>query len=106
MSDIRPTDPYMAIARVVAAHGVKGDLRCQIITDFPERFSHTKRAFLGEDHLPITIDRARVDRGRVLLKIEGVDSRKDAEGLVGRTVYIPEDEAVSLPDGTYFWHQI
>ena len=42
----------------------------------------------------------------MLLTIDGVESRTAAEGLVGRTVYIPEDEAVALPAGTYFWHQI
>jgi 16S rRNA processing protein RimM len=41
-----------------------------------------------------------------LLKITGVDSREAAQELVGSTLYIPDSEAVELPAGMYFWHQI
>jgi 16S rRNA processing protein RimM len=47
-----------------------------------------------------------VERGRVLIKLEGAASRGDAEALVGATLYIPESEAVRLPPGAYFWHDI
>lgn len=43
MSDAR----YLTVARVVRAHGVKGELSCAIVTDYPERFRKTKRVFLA-----------------------------------------------------------
>ena len=99
-------DSYLAIAKVVAPHGVKGEVRCQILTDFPERFARTKRIFLGGEHKITQVKRARVDRGRALLKLEGVDSRESAQKLVGMIVFVPDSEAVTLPPGTYFWHDI
>ena len=35
-----------------------------------------------------------------------MDSRDEAEGLRGKTVEVPEEEAVDLPPDHYFWHQI
>ena len=99
-------DSYLAIAKVVGAHGVRGEVRCRILTDFPERFSRTRRVYLGEEYESTQVERARVDRGRVLLKLGGVDSREAAQSLVGSTVFIPESEAVKLPAETYFWHDI
>lgn len=97
---------YLAIARVVGAHGVQGELRCELMTDFPERFARTKRVYAGEEHVEIALERARLDRGRVLLKVLGVDSRTAAELFIGLTLYVPESEAVPLPKGSYFWHEI
>lgn len=99
-------DAYLAIARVVAPHGIRGEVRCQILTDFPERFARTRRVFAGEEHHSTAVERARVHRGRALLKFVGVDSREAAQGLVGSTLYIPKSEAVTLPPDTYFWHDI
>jgi 16S rRNA processing protein RimM len=79
---------------------------CALVTDFPERFAKTRRVLLGEDHRPVAIQQSRLDRGRVLLKLEGIDSRTEAQGLIGLTLYIPESEAVKLPAGVYFWHQV
>jgi ribosomal 30S subunit maturation factor RimM len=40
-------DAYLIVARVLRAHGVNGELSCEIITEFPERFQKTKRVFLS-----------------------------------------------------------
>lgn len=54
----------------------------------------------------MVLQRARVDRKGVLLKVEDVDTREAAERLIGLVVYVPESEAVTLPTDWYFWHQI
>lgn len=100
-----PSD-YLAVARVVGAHGIRGEVRCEVITDFPERLKRTERLYLGEDHTPIAIERARLDRHGAILKLGGVASRDDAERLRGRMLYVAEADAVKLPGDSYFWHQI
>jgi 16S rRNA processing protein RimM len=100
------TTDYLVVAHVVGAHGVHGDLRCVLVTDFPKRFKPGLQVYLSDAHVPYEVERARVDRNRVILKLIGVDSRNDAEGLRGKTVFVPETAAVRLPRGTYFWHQI
>jgi len=99
-------DPFLAVARVVAAHGIKGEARCAILTDFPERFRKTRMLFLGAERRRFEVEQARLQRGSVLIKLAGVDDRAAAEHLRGVTLYVPEAEAVILPEGSYFWHQI
>jgi 16S rRNA processing protein RimM len=102
-----PTDSFLAVARVAGAHGVRGELRCELLTDFPERLKHTHRLYSGESHTPLDVERARLQGGRAaILKISGIDSRNDAESLRGQMLYVPEAEAVPLSKGSYFWHQI
>jgi 16S rRNA processing protein RimM len=99
-------DAYLAVARVVAAHGVRGDVRCAILTDFPERFKRGLGIFVGAKRVPHQIERARLDHKGVVLKLSEVDDRDAAEALRGAELCVAEKDAVRLPRGTYFWHQI
>ena len=100
------TGDYLAVARVSGAHGIRGEVRCELITDFPERLKKTRQLHLGDDHQAIALERARLERHGAILKLSGVDSRDDAERLRGQILYVAEADAVELPGGTYFWHQI
>jgi 16S rRNA processing protein RimM len=52
------------------------------------------------------LERAWVHNGRQVLKFAGIDTISAAERLSGAWVEIEADEAVSLPDGTYFDHDL
>ncbi len=99
-------ETYLAVARVVAAHGIRGEVRCEVITDFPDRLKRTPRLYRGEDHLLVPLERARLDKRGAILKFGGVESRDEAERLRGQMLYVAEADAVPLPRDSYFWHQI
>lgn len=99
-------EPYLAVARVVAPHGIRGEVRCEVITDFPERLKRTERLYRGDNHIPVELERARLDRQSAILKLAGIQSRDEAQALRGQMLYVPEAEAVRLPGDSYFWHQI
>jgi len=99
-------DDYLAVARVVAAHGIRGEVRCELITDFPDRLKRTPLLYRGETHLPVDVERARVEKNGAILKLSGVETRTDAEALRGQMLYVAAADAVPLPGDSYFWHQI
>jgi 16S rRNA processing protein RimM len=116
-------DAFLVVARVLRAHGTQGEISCDIVTEFPQRFRRTKRVFLsppagpgrgeplaGETPKPYTVTRARVapHRGHseVILDLEGIPDRDAAEALRGWIVQVPETEAWKLPRGRFYWHQI
>jgi len=99
-------EPFLAVARIVSAHGIHGEVRCEIITDFPERFRRTTQLYAGDQHVPLVVERVRLDKHRAILKLAGIDTRDAAERLRGQILSVPEAEAVKLPPGTYFWHDI
>jgi 16S rRNA processing protein RimM len=61
---------------------------------------------VGPDKDPYRVERARLVKGAVILQLDGVRTREEAESLRGATLYVPEGEAVQLDEGTYFWYQI
>jgi 16S rRNA processing protein RimM len=99
-------EPLLAIARIVAPHGIRGEVKAQIVTDFPQRFRKTSEVWLGAPPVRMRLERARVSGRQVILKLEGVETREQAERLRSQLVHVSESQAVSLPPGEYFWHQV
>lgn len=94
---------FLVIGQVTKPHGVRGEMRVMPLTDRPERFSWLKEVFLGEDGgRRAKVTAARVHQGFILLKIEGYETRDDAETLRGTKLTIPEDQAIPLDEGEYY----
>ncbi len=97
---------YLVIARIVSPQGNRGEVKAEMITDFPERFASTSVVYLGPEHRRHEVEGYRFQEDAVILKLRGVDSIDQAERLRGQLVEVPEEEAVKLPPDHYFWHQI
>jgi 16S rRNA processing protein RimM len=93
------------VAQVLAPHGIRGELKCRIVTDFPkQRFKRGSSVQIrGATHV---IQGARIQGNQVLLKLEDVADRDAAETFRGADVEVPVDEAISLPKGQFYWHQV
>jgi 16S rRNA processing protein RimM len=93
------------VAQVLAAHGIRGELKCRIVTDFPkQRFKRGNTVQIrGESHV---IQAARVQGTTVLLKLEDIADRNAAESLRFQDVEVPTEQAVRLPRGQFYWHQV
>ena len=72
----------------------------------PDRFRQLKRFYVGETHDRYEIEQCQVRRTDALLKLKGIDTREAAVAQRYAYVYVPESEAVELPPGEYFVHQI
>lgn len=102
----RPQPQYLAIAQIVAPHGIRGEVRAVILTDFPERFARLETVYLGEEARPVRLEGYRFHQGQVLLKLAGYNTRTEAEELRQVLVQVPVGEAMSLPEGAYYVHEI
>lgn len=101
---IAPEDKVL-IGLILKPHGVKGEVKVKPITDFPERFLQLKRAFLVSGsgaQKEITIEKAKVLRGMVLLKIREIDSISEAEKYRGSEIVIMPEDKIELPPDYYF----
>lgn len=90
------------IGRITAPHGVRGEVRVQPLTDFPERFETLHRALLGSEARPVGVRFRGVVRGMVILALEGVTDRNQAETLRGQFLLVPRSEVYPLPSGQYY----
>jgi 16S rRNA processing protein RimM len=92
----------------VRAHGLRGEVSVTLLTDFPERFETTEWVYLGNEFeaTPYRLEKYRWHKQNVLLTLAGVTDRNEAETLKGQFVQVPIEEAVPLPDGSYYLYQL
>jgi len=96
------------LGRVVGVHGLKGTVRVGLTgrsADFdPKTFAELGEILVGGERFQVV--KAARGRGHVLVKLHGIDSREEAEPLVGREVQGEARRFPELPPGEYYWFQI
>ncbi len=93
----------LAVGRVIALHGVHGEIKVEPLTDFAERFDPGRRVWV--DGAPLTIVASRRQGKRVLLSLDGVDSRERAEALRGAELQAPPERR-DLGEDRYYRHDV
>jgi 16S rRNA processing protein RimM len=95
----------LVVAQVLSAHGIRGELKCRVVTDFPEqRFKRGNTVLL--DGVPHSIASARMQPPHILIRLNGVADRDAAQALRGKELTIRKEDAVALPDGQFFWNEV
>ena len=97
---------WIAVGRIIGAFGVRGQVKVVPTGRSPERFRQLERLYVGETHDRYEIEHCRVRGTEALLKLNGIDTREAAVAQRYVYVYVPESEAIELPPGEYFVHQI
>ena len=97
---------FLAIGRLQRAHGLRGELLMEVLTDFPERIVPGKKVYTGEGHTLRTFRSVRSMNQGALVAFEGFDSPESAGELRNQMVYVRTDELPELPDGEYYHHQL
>lgn len=98
--------PYLIIGRVLKPWSYRGEMKMEILTDFPNRFASLQKVYLGDDAKPFSVERAHLHGKYVLLKLKGVDSTEDADKLRDQLVQVARTDAVQLPKGQHFIHEL
>jgi len=111
---------WVGIGLVTAPHGVHGEVRVRVDTDFPERFEEAKTLTLllasePGDRAPRTaseraalqsrafdVEGIRSHKRMLLLKLKGVDDRDAAEKLRNAEIVIRPDQVKPLPEGSWY----
>jgi 16S rRNA processing protein RimM len=96
------TDEWMLIGRVAGPFGVRGDVKVDALTDFPDRFSGLTRVYLGAERTPIAVEDVSARGGRILLRLAGIASPEAVRELRGAEIYVPRSEAAPLPSGHFY----
>ncbi len=102
-------EDLVAVAKITKTRGLKGEVVCDILTDFPERFDD-----LGDviavmpdgKRRELKIEHHFFQNGRVVLKISGFDSIESGDTLRGAEICVPETDAVDLDEDEFFDWQL
>lgn len=98
---------FLVIGRVGRPHGVRGEVRVEVVTDLPERFTWLDKVYVGnEQPRPVAVEGVRFHKSWVLLKLAGYDNRESAASLGSQWLQVPEEEGIPLAEGEYYLFQL
>jgi len=95
---------YVTVGRILGPWSLRGDLKVEPLTDFPERFALGCSLYV--EGVAYAIERCRWYKGKVYIKLSGIDSATAAEALRQRFLEVPEEELKPLSEGEYYQFQI
>lgn len=96
------TDEWMLIGRIAGPFGVRGEIKVDPLTDFPDRFQTLDSVYVGPGHDAHTVERARKHQGQILLSLEGISSPEAVRELRGAEIFVPRSQAAPLPPGHFY----
>ena len=95
---------HIVVGVVRGVRGLRGELRVEVTTEFLQRFdpgatlfiSGIKREVLGSSK----------DRKGILLFLQGINCREDAEACKGMELSVSECDSIEKPEGKYFHYEL
>lgn len=97
--------PYLVLGRVVNAWGLKGDVKVRPHADSIEIVAGAAEVCLrraGGDVALYAVERVQPAGSAWILQLGGVETKEQAERLVGCELLIPRSAAPTLPEGRYY----
>lgn len=92
---------FLECGEIVATHGLRGEVRVYPWCDSPEFLASLKRVYLKKGERQLDVERARVHKNIVILKLAGIDTIEDAALLRKKVVYLNRDDA-PLDEDAFF----
>ncbi len=93
-------DKNIEIGKIVNTHGLRGDVKVIPWCDDAEVFHEL--AYVLIDGKEFDIEKSRIHKNMVILKLSGIDDINDAEGYRNKILTVPREELGELPEGTYY----
>lgn len=105
---------YFLVGRVRRAHGIRGELVVEALTDVPDAiFAAGRRVLVGTTDGDLAagahemrVLRATPFKGGLIVAFEGIDDRTAAEAWRDRTFLVPADEIEPPSDDEIFIHDL
>ena len=100
------SNDWLPVGKVVGVQGLKGELRINPASEFPERFTEPGTRWLkargkAPREIELTSGRQLPGKSVFVVRFAGIDSRDAAEALVGQTLMVPADDRPELEEGEF-----
>jgi len=95
---------FITVGRILGPWGAEGKLKVRTETDIPQRFAPLSKIYIN--HQPTTIESTDWHNGRLVIKLNSINSVEDAQKLRGQSIEIHRSQVSPLPEGQYYHFQI
>ncbi len=90
----------IVIGKIVASHGLKGQVKVYNYSDYRERYEELDGIIL--DNRLLNIEDVKYKGEIVILKLQGVDDRNVADSLKNKEISIDEKHLKELPEDVFY----
>jgi 16S rRNA processing protein RimM len=107
-----PTQPaFLLVGEVLRPHGVQGELKVRLLTEYPERFATVPALYLGAgidapNPREVHVQSMRMHQGFALVRLREAPDRNAAERLRGLFLMVRIEDAVPLEEGEFYLYQV
>ena len=92
---------FLEVGKITTTHGIMGEVRVQPWADSPDFLCRFDTLYVGNTHWPIKVERARVHKNMVILKLQGLTDVPSATSMRDQVLSISRKD-VDLPEGHFF----
>lgn len=94
---------YITIAKILNTHGIKGELKVDVYTDFvEERFLKGSKLYIGDEHIEVIVKSYRMHNGFMLLLLKDLEDINLVLKFKNEIVYKSNDDIKPSEDGYFF----
>jgi len=96
-----------SIGIVLKPQGVRGEVKVEPLSPYPERFEKLKKIFVQkETPQTYSVEKVRITDRFVFLKFVEINSRDEAENLRNCELLIKQEDLINLAADEYFLHDL
>lgn len=97
---------WIELGVIAKPHGVRGEIRVHVFNPESTLLQELAEVFLigedGDEPTLVEVESTRQGPNALLMRLAGVGSREDAEGLRGHTLCVPREALPALEEGEYY----
>ena len=95
--------PKVCVARIGAAHGVRGEVRLWSFTEVPEAVADYGPLETEDGKRRFEIESLRAAKDHFVARLKGIDDRKAAEALRNVELYVARDQLPAIDEDDTFY---
>ena len=104
---LKKSEPEFLIAgKLRKAHGLKGEMWIEVLTDFPELFNQNKSASIGDSYKKVYIKSFRLAGKLGLIQLDGYENPESLRAFNNAYLYFDYQSMPELKDEEYYHHEL
>lgn len=105
------SDSLLSVGKIVNTHGIRGELKILLNTDFPEiRFAPNRKVMMIQpqtgEKITLEVETSRPNKQMYVVKFKEFGNINEVEKYKGWEIKVSKDQSVELPDNEYYFHEI
>lgn len=98
---------YYNVAKILNTHGLKGELKIKVVTDF-DRFYEGSKLYINyrDNYIPVTVKYSKDYKEGLLVCFKNLEDINLVEKYKQSDLVIAEEDLEELPEGLNYFHEI